>query len=1089
MPLPTAAPDGPLADTVGPLNALEADRYVEELKTFEFGQFGDARWMNQHEFLTKLNMQAHVNASQQRDEFVLEAVVLHEKMPLLIRELIATELWKANAYPLLKDWLAENNSVKGYLLLYNEGVLTNLLEALMYHKEGCEACGDLVVELVDYCHRKLTHLMGVTPPDFPADKEEYKKRIFAESETDNTSEQQSSINMQCALCCLSIVRFLTDHIDSLPLAVTSRILDTYDMLMLLCPLLEIKPWQTDGADGEHRRFLQGHWARVPENEVRKLSKHEAQCWLAVYNLVLTPSVRKRYQFNSFRKNNLLRVRKFLHETTVDQIPILVDLMRALDEMLMQDPPSAAEIKPAYVLEQLPELRDSLQKDVDWKAVVEEQKKNALNDSEEEKRSQAMQLAGVFDLEGMDELMAAETGANEALMREREMSYYLQVAVSEGQGYGEKDKEILRIVAESEDGSLAPQSTFVIPSEDKQKLIPTACGGSATVTASLNLGSGAGQSFECKGTLELVEGRKKQWLQLGFDPYGLRVQLHILTLPDGAGYHIIHTRVTAPPPCLLTLTFVGKKQGETLQIRAKGRGVCAQTPFEVDALDSSIRVPKLSSCSAKLLVNVGAGDAERAVEAPSTDLALSSASQMVWRQLGTEPSSLRIQLKLAPTTEGGFQVTAIRVTPPSSYRQPGSTKHLEAASTNAAAATPPQEEKKAPPAPPPAKPHAPPPPAKKPPPPSPPAAAVDDDDEPRIVEVEESPSAVRDWARGKSETQTPPAAPVAPPFGNDGTAAFVASSEFAGARPGYVFKRGGEGLGYYKDRALATNAKGVSKVSFVEDKAAPEKPASPTPTPVDQASASMKSAADALFAKGDAAGAALSYTSLLERMPPSTQLGHTALSNRSACYLAQQEWSKCAADCDEALRTARSDLPAKNKVKLHLRRAEARLSLGLRELAGADVRDAEQLRTASDTAAGEQIAAFKKRLAATPAQQAQQAAAVAAASKDFGAAMDLEETRASPRADVVPAASDDAKPKVDLAVVGDAPSRSLTLNVSLPGVRTLADITLEISNTSVHVHGAGFALDEPLPFAVDSASASAKFSSKVGVLRVKAPEAS
>ena len=84
---------------------------------------------------------------------------------------------------------------------------------------------------------------------------------------------------------------------------------------------------------------------------------------------------------------------------------------------------------------------------------------------------------------------------------------------------------------------------------------------------------------------------------------------------------------------------------------------------------------------------------------------------------------------------------------------------------------------------------------------------------------------------------------------------------------------------------------------------------------------------------------------------------------------------------------------------------------------------------------------------------------------------------------------DLKPTLELKIAGDSPSRSLTLNVALPGVRTLADISLEISNTSVHVHGEGFALDEKLPFTVDSSAASAKFSSKAGMLRVKAPEAS
>ena len=633
MPL---APDKDAAvDTAGPINALEADRYVEELRPFDFEHFGDARWTQQHEFLTKLNLQAHVNAATARDEFVLEAVVLHEKMPLLIRELIASELWKQNAYPLLKTWLEKNNSIKGYLLLYQEGVITNLLEALMYHKQACEAAGDLILELVDYCHRKLMFLMNSTPPNRPANKDDLKKQLLQEAQEEHSKEQEYSITMSCAMCALSIVRFLTDHIDDLPLAVTARILDTYDLLMVLCPLLEIKPWQADSADGEHRRFLQGHWARVPEAEVRKMAKAEAQCWLAVYNLVLTPAVRRRYQFNSYRKNVLLRVRKFLHETTVDQIPILVDLMRALDEMQLAEPPSAAEARPAYVLEQLPELRDKLSKGVDWKAVVAKQKAEALNDSEEEKRAQAMQLAGVFDLDGMDEMMAKEMGVGAT---EKQMSYYLQIAVSDP----DNGREYARIVAESENDSLDAQSAFLIPTEQKQTLIPATCIGTANVVASLNLGGAT--NYECKGTLELVEGRKKQWLQLGFDAHGLRVQLHVLTPPDGKGCHVIHARVTPPPPCVLTLTFVGKKDGTTHQVRAKGRGVAAQTPFEVEAFDSAIRIPKHSNASATLVVNAGAGaDVEEHASCAATELGLSSSSQMVWRQLGADPAQLRVQL--------------------------------------------------------------------------------------------------------------------------------------------------------------------------------------------------------------------------------------------------------------------------------------------------------------------------------------------------------------------------------------------------------------------------------------------------------------
>jgi hypothetical protein len=295
----TSAAMAAAADTMGPLNALEADRYCEELRPFAFVDMGDARWVQQHEFLTQLNLQAHVNASQQRDEFVLEAFVLHEKLPLLIRELVACELWKQNAYPLLKGWLAENNSIKSYLLLYHEGVLVNLLEALLYHKQACDASGDLIVELVDYCHRKLMWLLNAPPPKRPASAAELKEQILKEgSDEGHSDEQEYCITMSAALCALSITRFLSDHLAALPLAVTARILDTYDILMVLCPLLENKPWLSENEEGEQRRFLQSQWSRVGEAEKRKMHKAEAQCWLAVYNLVLDPEMRRRYVSSS-----------------------------------------------------------------------------------------------------------------------------------------------------------------------------------------------------------------------------------------------------------------------------------------------------------------------------------------------------------------------------------------------------------------------------------------------------------------------------------------------------------------------------------------------------------------------------------------------------------------------------------------------------------------------------------------------------------------------------------------------------------------------------------------------------------------------
>lgn len=55
-------------------------------------QFGAPAWLEQHEAVEQLNLQAHLNAQAHADEFVKEALVLHDKLGLLVRELLAAEV-------------------------------------------------------------------------------------------------------------------------------------------------------------------------------------------------------------------------------------------------------------------------------------------------------------------------------------------------------------------------------------------------------------------------------------------------------------------------------------------------------------------------------------------------------------------------------------------------------------------------------------------------------------------------------------------------------------------------------------------------------------------------------------------------------------------------------------------------------------------------------------------------------------------------------------------------------------------------------------------------------------------------------------
>lgn len=55
------------------------------------------------------------------------------------------------------------------------------------------------------------------------------------------------------------------------------------------------------------------------------NKH--QVWLAMYHLMCEEECRKRYHFNSMRKNNILRVRKYLNDVLLDQLPVLAAVQR------------------------------------------------------------------------------------------------------------------------------------------------------------------------------------------------------------------------------------------------------------------------------------------------------------------------------------------------------------------------------------------------------------------------------------------------------------------------------------------------------------------------------------------------------------------------------------------------------------------------------------------------------------------------------------------------------------------------------------------------------------------------------------------
>lgn len=57
----------------------------------------------------------------------------------------------------------------------------------------------------------------------------------------------------------AVLRFLCEHIESIPLSVFNRMLQTHDVMLLLIPLIENPPWTRRRPDGKWQKLVDFKW--------------------------------------------------------------------------------------------------------------------------------------------------------------------------------------------------------------------------------------------------------------------------------------------------------------------------------------------------------------------------------------------------------------------------------------------------------------------------------------------------------------------------------------------------------------------------------------------------------------------------------------------------------------------------------------------------------------------------------------------------------------------------------------------------------------------------------------------------------------
>mmetsp|Transcript_21835 Transcript_21835/g.35090 ORF Transcript_21835/g.35090 Transcript_21835/m.35090 type:complete len:488 (+) Transcript_21835:50-1513(+) len=372
------------------LAPFEAECLVSKLKLIPIEKVGSSEWLSQHECLERLNISCHHAAQSKHDEFVVNEILTQDKLTTIIYNLISVEIWKQKVFPLIIEHINEQLSVKTYMTLYEEATLVSMLQILLYHSSAFEEGatdddGTAMLELVDYCHRKLVSVMsGVVT----ADHFNCHLGIDDTNPPKKLCKQRQHLEFVICSCCVSIIRFITEHLSKASISVQQRVINTLDMLLLLVSLIDKQPWTKHTDDGiskfnGHNRFLS-----IESNNRFRLTKIEGELWLSVYNLLMDATCANKYELSAFRRNEILKLKPYLLPQIIDQLPMLKDLRRTLEELgimnlqtssntALSNPLQSEVEKKLCFVEILPEFRENILSK-DFKAIAKEQLGSTFN---------------------------------------------------------------------------------------------------------------------------------------------------------------------------------------------------------------------------------------------------------------------------------------------------------------------------------------------------------------------------------------------------------------------------------------------------------------------------------------------------------------------------------------------------------------------------------------------------------------------------------------------------------------------------------------------------------------------------------------
>lgn len=335
------------------VSTFEAETMVQGMMPLLIETYGSKQMLQKYALIEKFNMQCHKNAMSGSDDFILNAFVLEEKVKELIQDLFVVDFFKIKIFPLIKKEICEISSLKTYLLLHFESIIVNLLEKFFFHVTACQSADNFLIDIIEYCYLKISSQLT----SISSVKLIHKAILSKSTGIDDIDSKNSQINFLVAMSCISIIRYITDHLQALPFPITNHLLNTKDAPMILVELIDVRPWeyQEENSREISKIFSENTWASVHDNPkiLSVLNQYEGQVWISIYNLFLMHSTK--YEITEFRKNVLLKLKKYMHQRLYDALPPLVNLYRSLEELNMSGSAASSLSTKTFLVEMIPDL--------------------------------------------------------------------------------------------------------------------------------------------------------------------------------------------------------------------------------------------------------------------------------------------------------------------------------------------------------------------------------------------------------------------------------------------------------------------------------------------------------------------------------------------------------------------------------------------------------------------------------------------------------------------------------------------------------------------------------------------------------------